>query len=92
MITELLNKIEEHRTDWQTLATERNWEHFPEFLAVWFSPTGEVLDSLAISSPQNADQYFLVKNVRAYYKADPEHWGDPEIVQLSREELEQWAQ
>lgn len=92
MITELLNKIEEHRTDWQTLARERNWEHFPEFIAVWFSPTGEVLDSLAINSPETHDQYFLVHDVRAWYKADPEHWGDPEIVELSREALETWAQ
>lgn len=92
MITELLTKIEELRLDWQKTATERNWSYSPEFLAIWFSPTGDIVNCVYLQETATADQYFLVNNVRAYYKADPEHWGDPEIVQLSREELEQWAQ
>jgi hypothetical protein len=41
------DKIEKERETWMRIAKERDWYTWPFYVQVWFSPAGEVWDSVS---------------------------------------------
>lgn len=46
-MTTIESKIEEQREIWASIAKERGWYEEPFYVQVWFTPSGEVEDSVS---------------------------------------------